>query len=328
MLTCGGNSLEVDRMSYLRRSNTMIQRRIFYLFFALICLTCLSCTDNPAGNDPGDDIPTENKPLSGSWVGYFLVGDNGLNTSGNTDLVYDSDDIFTIAIITLEKEARFIGDRSQFVCPEGNLDVNITSDVTKSFGAHFYYYTWDTSGGGEYLADRVEYSIFGNTLTNFYIRGLYWVTDLDNPSPPSWQYELYNYNSAGVYPDIQKLVGEWEIEKSFTWANTLTLIITTNGEDPDSKAIINGTDSRSNHFTGAISIHVDTENPHNVLYDVSLRMNDDIDFQGLATYIENMTSGGENGNSVLHVEKTLAIGATDANHLLTGIAKKIEEGTE
>jgi len=284
----------------------------------------MSCSESSGSSDPGPDIPAEDSPLSGTWVGYFLAGDDDIYDPNDTSAItYDSDDIFVIGIITLEREARFISDKSMFVCPEGEFTVVDVDAVRKLFGGDLLYYVWDTfgaDGSDDYVATVSNKTIYGDAfLTNYFLQGLYWDAGTEDTY---WPFEVYNYNTTGVLPDIEELDGEWVMQNAFKKGNTLTFTIAKTSE---STASIRGEDSTpfgtKNTFDGTITIHYDEENPNNVIFDLYLCMNDLIDLNGLATYIESMDFAG-----IDPIERTLAIGVTDTTtHLLTGFAKSVPE---
>jgi hypothetical protein len=275
--------------------------------------------------------------LIGTWAGYFLSGDSTYDASNDPLDPNNPDRIFMIGIITRNPGARFIGDTSQFVIDDGSLGIYDNYSYSKTYSSEdVYYYTWNTQGpsfgthgpgGDDYLATVQNVDLAGSTLyTNDILDGVYY---FDAQPNTYWEFQLLNYASDEIYPDVRKLAGTWEINNSFVYGkdgdgdyyNTLTFVMNTNGTAD--KIIVNGTDTYGNVITGTIeAIVYDTTSdtvPHTEIYAVDLQLNGAVDMEGLATYIETMDSGG------IVIDKSLAIGATNSNHLITGIAKEVED---
>lgn len=331
----GANSFEVAGMSACGRSNIMRWQRVSYpivslMFLACICMSCTS--GGNSGDNSAPPLEVVDMELIGSWAGYFLSGDSVYDASNDPLDPDNPDRIFVIGIITRGPGARFIGDCSQFVCFEDSTGIYDHDGYSKTFTSEgVYYYTWNTQGpsfsthgpgGDDYLANVQYVGMAASTLySNDILDGIYYFE-----SQPStyWEFQLLNYTSAEIFPDVKKLGGTWKINNSFVYGrsganylNTLTLVLDTNG------IIINGSDTFGNVVTGSIeeivyNVTSDTV-PYTEIYGVNLQLNGSVDLEGLATYIETMDSGG------IVIEKALAIGATNSNHLITGIAQKVEE---
>lgn len=305
------------------------QRRIFVaLFPVFLAFACVSCESSSSSSSDDPGTAKDPLPLSGTWQGYFLAGDDVVTKDSEDDAyddIYqgtefdiDDDDIYVAAIITRELEARFIGDTTTFVCDEGSLGVKDVINIRKFLGADLDAYTWNTGSGGEwagdwYHADVVPHNIWGNTwLTNSLIGGLYWETG----SEVYRQFQVYGYSSSGISPNIAKLAHEWKIENAFKGGNTLTFIIADDGS-------ISGKDDEGNSFDGTIEIHYDADTPRHEIYNVNLTLDPidptypPVDLVGLATYIASTN------DETNEVEESLAIGVTSDNHLVTGIAAKV-----
>lgn len=316
-------------------------RILFYIvaFFSLAC-ACVSCESGSNNTDPGEVLPprpwdnqmpdpsnddiASSMKLMGSWVGYFLSGNDDVfdYRGGNNDPLefdLDDDDIFAIGMITREKEARFIGDTSQFVCPEGSLGVMNIADVRTIFGGYFDYYTWNTLGLDPYTADVESISIYGNALlSKYFLEGFYWYTGTPEAERDFWQFQFYNYTTTGISADIDKIAGQWQISNAFWKGNTLTFTITPDGDGQS--ATITGTDTHTpqNTFEGTIiEIHYDDDVHGTDLYKVSLTLNDTFDLEGLATYVSSYDTRG------IHTESSLAIGVSDGERMVTGIAAPV-----
>jgi len=337
-------SAEQDGENLCRRLEHMKGHRIFPLVAAIFFLACacVSCESGSSSSDPGevlpprpwdnpmpdpsDDTTSSSMELIGSWVGYFLAGDDDVfddvfNYSNENDnpleFDFDDDDLFAIGIITREKEARFIGDTSQFVCPEGSLGASNIAGIRTIFGGYFDYYTWNTQGLEPYTANVEPISIYGNALFSIYfLDGFYWYTDTPEADRDFWQFQFFNYTTTGISADIEKIAGQWKISDAFWKGNTLTFTIEPN-EDRRS-ATITGTDTHTpqNTFEGTIiEIHYDDTD----LYDVSLKLNEEFDLEGLATYVSSYDNQG------IHAESSLAIGVSDGQRMVTGLAAPVPE---
>lgn len=305
-------------------------------FLACACVSCESGSDNldPGGvlpprpwdnpmPDPSDDT-TSSMNLIGSWVGYFLAGNDDVfdynNENDNPlEFDFDNDDLFVIGIITREKEARFIGDASQFVCSEGSLGVRNIANIRTIFGGYFDYYTWDTMGLDPYTANVEPISIYGNALLSIYfLDGFYWHTGVPEADRDFWQFQFFNYTTTGISADIEKIAGQWQISDAFWKGNTLTFTIEPSGDGES--AIITGADAHTpqNTFEGTIiEIHYDGDVHGTDLYDVSLKLNDTFDLEGLATYVSSYDTQG------IRTESSLAIGVSDGSRMVTGIAAPV-----
>ncbi len=313
--------------------------------FLLISIAGLfvSCSDNSSGSSGTDDDPPsfDSGPLYGTWAGFFKAGDEDklIPTPGaDYDDIYgpgefdqDPNDLFVIGIIdkgttnsttSLQKaEALFISDTSLFHS-SGSEDYLWIQDqfslpgITKVYYGYFSYYSWADTTGLDYSATVDDISIFGETsplLSNSLLSGLYWKTGVEE----YWETQLTLYTTTGVTTDLSKVTGTWKISHACQNDNTLTFTINANGT-------ISGGDSGAemhNTFTGTIQIlYSDTR-----MYRVNLTMNpgvDGVDLEGLATYIESMHYGGEDG---IRIEKVLALGATGSGHFIKGFAKKQPE---
>ncbi len=295
-----------------------------FLYLLFIACACISCEGSSGGSEVEDvPIATDDRELIGTWAGWFAYGADNHTVDFDND---DPNDIFTIGILTLEREARFIGDTSQLVCYEGSFGVTNYYNVRKNFGGNFWFYTYETTGD-DYEATTQSIRFEGSTfLTNSYLDAYYVYRPIPDPlGDQYWEALLLNYSTSGIQPDVNKLEGTWEIEDSFVAGNTLTLNITavsttkgtfTGADAPRGNTIINGE---------IIEIHYNdpTRNiPATEMYRVSLDLNNGVStvsLSGLATYIASMTSSG------VSVDESLAIGATSSGgtRMLTGIAEKV-----
>ncbi len=312
------------------------ERIISILFLISLVFLCVSCESGSSSSGDGGSVVIEDYELTGTWAGYFLSGDDDKNrTTGTTsELDFDADDIFTIGMITLEGQARFVGDAAQFVCLENSLGVYDFPFRKRFSSEYFYYYTWATNGVSghgpdDYAANIKPVSLVGDTIfSNSFMEGVY----LYPPATDTWLFQMLNYSTSGIHAEVEKLEGDWEINNSFVYGkdgddyiNTLTLTVVPTS---DTAGSIDGIDTFGNEFSGTIiEIHYSDPSlniPGTELYDISLTLlngGPPINLDGLATYIESMNSSG------IGLRKTLAIGATDdaRRHLVTGLAKKTEE---
>lgn len=297
-------------------------------FLACVCVSCESSSSS--SYDPGGSLPPIGE-LVGSWAGHFFMGENGLapddNEYGDSFDTYfvepDDDDIFVTAIITREKEARFIGDVTQYVCLENSFGVNRSLKVRAFFGGVFdhYTYTSNTGGIGPYAADVARKKVAGQALfTTDHLYGCY-CDDVDGADLYYW--EVLNLNSASASSDVKKIAGKWRINDSFYAGNTLVLTITTTGEDEyPGRGTIEGLDHYGNSFDGEIiEIHYDDLTGVD-LYDVSLSLTpnepvdgEPFDLKGLAAFYD--TEG----------VSSLAIGVSGGDpgerRMVTGIAEPV-----
>lgn len=296
--------------------------------------TCISCDSSSGSNGSVETLPVvENTPLYGTWAGYFM---NDVYDPDDTESALDPDenDLFIIGIITpgANQQVRLIGDVSQFISDD--LVYQDTPDyyLRKEFGGHLAYYTWNTLGMNwntlglnssedYYLASTQEYTFYGNTVfTTALLSGLYWPFGTNNLTT-SRQFQMFNYNESGVAADINDLKGHWRIENSFKGTNVLTFTIS---KQTESLAVITGSDGLDNRFDGTIEIRY-SEYSNAPIFSVDMTMNDEIELEGLATYIETFDTQG------IEVERTLAIGVTDKvrnsqkKHLITGLATQPAE---
>ncbi len=289
-------------------------------FLACACVSCESGSDN---TDPGEVLPpTGDMDLVGSWAGYFVSGaDDAIDPDAVDDvfLDFDDDDIFAIGVITQEREARFIGDATQFVCPEGSLNVNYTLPTRTIFGGVLDHYTWNTQGLDPYTADVEAISIYGEAfLSIYFLNGVHWYTGTPEADRDFWQFQFFNYTTTGISADIERIAGQWQIGDAFWKENTLTFTITPN--DDGQSATVTGTDTHDpqNTFEGTIiEIHYDDDVHGTDLYDVSLTLNGTFDLEGLATYVSSYDTQG------VHTESSLAIGVSDGDRMVTGIAAPV-----
>jgi len=317
---------EEDHMKGFRRLSLIAAS------FILAC-ACISCESGSSGGSYDPAGPWQ--PIGevvGSWAGYFYRGENGLvdiDDGFSVDILEpDDDDIFVTAIITREKEARFIGDETQYVCLENSFGVNSSLDVKAFFAGVFDHYTYasDTGGIGPYAADVVRINVGGEAIfTTDHLYGYYYddVDDVDDADLYYW--EVLNYAGTPASSDIKKIAGQWRIDDSFYTGNTLVLTITTTGVDEDpGRGIIEGSDDRGNLFDGEIiEIHYD-DLPGVDLYDVFLTLtpNDSFgggpfDLEGLATFISSYHTEG------LDLDSSLAIGVSDGSRMVTGMAAPV-----
>lgn len=306
--------------------------------FFLACV-CVSCESSSSSTDPGNALPPRpwdspmpdpsERPLSmelaGSWVGYFLAGNDDIfdysrENDNPPEFDFDDDDLFAIGLITQEREARFVGDTSQLVCPEGSLGVKNIYDLRTIFGGYFDYYTWNTLSPDPYAANVEHISIYGYALFSIYfLDGFYWYTDTPEADRDFWQFQFFNYTTTGISADIEKIAGQWQISDAFREGNTLTFTITPNS---DGEAAITGTDTQDpqNTFEGTIiEIHYDDDVHGTDLYRVSLTLNDDASdpLEGLATYVSSYDTQG------IHTVSSLAIGVSGGDRMVTGIAAPV-----
>ncbi|MGI6395621.1 MAG: hypothetical protein ACOX3E_00060 [Desulfomonilia bacterium] len=291
--------------------------------FFLACV-CVSCESSSSNTDPGNVLPPTGKlDLVGSWAGYFVSGaDDAINPNAVDDgfLDFDEDDIFAIGVITQEREARFVGDASQFVCPQGSLSVNYTLPNRTIFGGVLDYYTWNTLSPDPYAANVEHISIYGEAfLSIYFLNGVHWYTDTPEADRDFWQFQFFNYTTTGISADIEKIAGQWQISDAFREGNTLTFTITPNS---DGEAAITGTDTQDpqNTFEGTIiEIHYDDDVHGTDLYRVSLTLNDDASdpLEGLATYVSSYDTQG------IHTVSSLAIGVSGGDRMVTGIAAPV-----
>ncbi len=288
--------------------------------FFLAC-ACVSCESGSSNTDPGEVLPpTGDMDLVGSWAGYFVSGaDDVIDSDAVYDdfLEFDDNDIFSIGVITQEREARFIGDTSLFVCPEGSLSVNYTLPNTTIFGGVLDHYTWNTQGPDPYTADVESISIYGEAfLSIYFLNGVHWYTGVPEDERDFWQFQFFNYTTTGISADIGKLEGQWEISDAFWRDNTLAFTITPN--DDGESAVITGSDTEENTFQGTIiEIHYDDDVHGTDLYDVSLTLNGIFDLEGLATYVSSYDTHG------VQTESSLAIGVSDGDRMVTGLAAPV-----
>jgi len=305
------------------------------LVFLIVSWNCISCTSSSTQETYTDPIAPVSYELVGTWAGWFLAGDDDSYQGRNGEMQpefteADEDDIFTIAIITLEREARFIGDVSQYVCLEDSFGVANLYGYGKRFIAHLLYYTWNTTAGtggngnvDAYRATKQDLNFGGSTIySNDWLDGVY--TDSypeETQYSYYWQVQLLNYTSSGMSPDVHRLDGLWVIYNCYLNANTLSLTIS--AAEGATTGTITGSDTRGNSITGQIiEIHYNdpTKNiPLSQIFRVNLTLQNNTstyNLTGLATYVESMSSAG------IVVDEVLAIGATDDNHLITGLATK------
>jgi len=311
---------------------SMRQKIVSGLFLISLVSLCVSCESSSSSSNDGGSVILNEYELTGTWAGYFLFGDDDKNRNSVSEFDYDADDIFTVGMITLEGQARFVGDVSQFVCLENSLGVYDFGSRKRFSSYDFYLYTWNTdgvsgTGPDDYAATVKSVYLLGDSmLENSFLEGVYSYP----PDGDQWLFQLLSY-ATNVFADVEKLEGEWEINNSFVYGkdgddeyiNTLTLTV-----DPtsDTAGEITGTDTFGNSISGTIvEIHYSDPSlviPDTELYDVSLvlsrNIGDPINLDGLATYIESMDSSG------ISLTQTLAIGATDSarQHLVTGLATK------
>jgi len=298
---------------------------LIFLYLLFIACACISCESGSSDGSNIVDTPisTDDRELIGTWAGWFAYGED------NFDVEYDNDDpndIFAIGILTLELEARFIGDSAQLVCYEGDFSVT-DYVVRKNFGGDFYFYIYNTTTGTDYEATYSGIRFAGGTiLTNDFLSGNYVYLPVPDPIVDYWEALFINYSVEDIYSDVHKLSGAWHIENSFVHGNTLDITIAAAAES--TIGTITGSDTNGNTITNGeiIEIHYydTTKNiPATDMYRINFTLTaggTSTDLSGLATYIENMDSSG-----VEVEQEVLAIGATSygSDRMLTGIATKV-----
>lgn len=279
------------------------------LFLAVsVALGCTGSSSNKAQEDP---YPTPD--ISGVWLGYF----------GSPSM----DSIFSIGII-LEDEgtyiSRFIADDRQYVSPvdESGISPFSVTEGTAIFSGDLAEYSWSGSGAAYSTFARSLYLIGSASERGVLGLGLpggaFTYTDDGGSDETGFFGFIYN-TTFNVSPNVRTLGGLWEIEDAWQQGNTLTLTITPDPAIANTMSgIITARDDLDNQFTGSIVIHY-SPTPHNV-YDVSLRMNDEINLDGLVTLVLELTTSGL--MDVVIEKKTLAIGATsqDGAYSLGGFA--------
>lgn len=249
----------------------------------LFLIFCWGCTSSSSSGGGGVN-PAPNQNAAGVWLGNFY-------------------DIFTIGIITDDYNARFIGDRNQYI---GTVDVS-TTVLTGELSACI----WTTTGDVSYKADNMDLGMTGFIAENSLLWGAFYSA---NTTDQGFSF-VYN-TTYEVSPNVENISGQWDFTNEWHSGNTLVLTITPSIHNTTDGTIM-GNDTLSNTFTGTISIHYSPpgKSPKNV-YDVQLQLNNTISLAGLATYVLEYTEAGKNNG------KTLAIGATsdDLSYLLNGLA--------
>lgn len=276
-----------------------------YIYLLLVIVLISGCSEN-SGSSGSVYEPFPQQELSGVWLGSFI------NTTG-VDPYLES--TFTVGIITKDGEARFIGDDTQFIADGVYSSLTVVEDQWSLLGQYVQgeldACTWDTTGAAvDYhcTSDLVD-DIAGGVVSQNTLWGLYSRVgdDYDYPGILSLVYS----STYETLPNVRDLEGPWVANNVFEHGNTLTLTITPDADEENTTgATINGSDDvLGNNFTGVIVIHYseDSEDLENV-YDVTLSIDGDEDFTGLATYVLERTTQG-----VEDFKKTLAIGVANGD---------------
>jgi hypothetical protein len=254
-----------------------------------IFLFIIGCSVDDSSSSGGDAEPFPTQEVSGVWLG---------------DFVFEDTDNFAIGIITADHEVRFIGENVQYSGIEGAVSVTPNSSV---FSGNIDEHSWiDTDD--DYSSDSASLQIGGWIAEKVLLWGSY--RNEENQQEIGSLYFYYN-TTYEVSPDVTHLEGNWVASNVFEQGNTLTLTIT---PDPDiepgiqntTSGDISGGDLLGNEFSGNITIHYTTENEvEGNVYDVSLTF-DGIEMNGLATYVEEMSTEG-----IEISKKTLVLGVSN-----------------
>lgn len=275
--------------------------RICRVFILMALAAALFCGCTSSGDGAGDDKiePVEEPDISGVWLGWF-------------------NETFAVGIIlpdAVDYYAWFIADDRNYISPGGSPLV-VTPD-SAVFTGNLDEYSW--SGlSPSYTASHESMYVLSSAITRLTL-GVNW---------PAGAYTYTTKKGAGLFaffynttytvpPNVKNLGGSWRILSGGMDGGTTIDLVITPSIGNTTGGTIRGSDNRGNSFTGSITIRY-TPEPLNI-YAVSLRLNDDIDLTGLATYIlETHTSG------ISLSRKTLAIGAVsnDYSHALSGLAAK------
>lgn len=261
------------------------------IIFLFVALAGCSTSGGDAKEDP---LPTQN--ISGVWLGYLVSG--ALYPNG----------IFTVGIVTEDREARFIGNNTQFVGPEGSLAVTPNSNGFSGNMVH-----WTTTGLSPVynsFEKRPINIIIGFVSTKQLIYSAFYQYSNSSDSG-SMSFLPYN-NTYDTSPDVSELSGTWEIKDSPHAGESVTLDIVPNIDDTTT-ASLTGNDTLGNTFTGEISVHHGTREGttrFNV-YDVQLAIDGGATLHGLATYVTQANEDDPDDIKNQIATKTLAIGVTN-----------------
>jgi len=267
------------------------------------------------GGDTAREDPEVAPDLSGVWVGWFDATQSPLAFC--IGMIVEDDDRYT---------ARFIGDDRQYVSPILGLYGDVVpfdvepleaTSATGFFFGDLAEFAWP--GSGQEYATYVEKIYLSGTAASKNSLGLPWggafrYYDNQNDLTNSTGAFIFIYNTTfDQDPNVQNLGGRWVIRNAWQAGNTLRLTII---PDPvvtnTMSAVLSGSDSIGNTFSGSIVIHYSPV-PHNV-YDVNLRMNNAINLEGLATYVLEMSDSDAN---IQIISPTLAIGASSNDYTCT-----------
>jgi len=254
------------------------------LIFVFICVGFIFGCSEDSGSSIGASEPFPTQELSGVWLGDFFT---------------ENVDNFTVGIITRDKEARFIGSNIQYSGLQNALNVTPNTSV---FSGNLDELSLDDPAD-DYSSTSVAVQVGGWIATQALLWGSFRYEDTQETGS---LYFVYN-TTYEVSPNVRNLAGSWIASNVFEDGNTLTLNIV---PDPDientTSGTISGGDSLANIFSGDITIHYTTESEaEGNVYDVSLTF-DGIELNGLATYVEEMTTEG-----IEIPKKTLALGVSN-----------------
>ncbi len=298
----GGTDMEHDRYwSWL----------LVFLSAAVMVLSGCS-----TGGDTAREDPVQDSDLAGVWVGWFDA--TKAQPAFCVGMIVDDGDGYT---------ARFIGDDRQYVSPIIGLFGTVfpfdVQPLEATSGTGFFFgdlaeFAW--TGSGQDYATNVEKIYLSGTVAAKNSLGLPWggafrYYDEQDVLTNDTGAFVYIYNTTfDQVPNVRNLGGKWVIRNAWQAGNTLRLTIT---PDPvvtnTMSAVISGSDSMGNTFSGSITINVSPV-PHNV-YDVSLGMNRNaINLTGLATYVLEMS---DEDSGIEIARKTLAIGASSGDFVYT-----------
>ena len=259
------------------------------LIFLFICASSIfSCSGGGSNGSGGNPEPFPTQELSGVWLGDFFTEDV---------------DNFTIGIITTGREARFIGNNVQYKGPEGTVSVTPNTAV---FSGDLDELSW-TDALDDYSSTSADVQVGGWIASGALVWGSFRYEETQETGS---LYFIYN-TTYETSPNVLHLAGDWIANNVFEEGNTLTLTITPDadiepGIQNTTSGTISGGDSLANVFSGNITIHYTTENEvEGNVYDVSLTF-DGIEMNGLATYVEEMSTEG-----IEISKKTLALGVSN-----------------
>jgi hypothetical protein len=274
-------------------------KRYVWLLALLMIVTLSGCGgSNSNTGTPVDPLPTQD--ISGVWIGS--IGDT-----------------FAVGIITQDDVAQFVGDTSLFISPSSSDPLHVTAN-SAIFSGNLDFIEWDTDGSDYQCTASQSGTVISTAATNSTLGfpfglsggGIYSIADQNLTF-------IFLYNNAyDETPDVNDLIGDWEIQNAWTTGNTLTLTISAGNPN------ISGDDELNNHFEGTISIH--TSSPQKNVYGVSLQLTntavplpEPIQLDGLATFVSSYEQGATTKTD------TLVIGAIDADktYFLSGFAAKL-----